>query len=284
MILEKALSRAKLQLKEIENYEQKVNYLAQEIFSLSYSDLILDKDKELDNLALENFENAISKVKAYMPEAYILGYQYFHGVKFKVNSNVLIPRPETEQLVAMAAELANKHFNEALNFIDLGCGSGCIGISLAKKVTHASGVLLDISKEALLVAKENAQNILSKELTYIQSTAELYNPQKKLHLVLGNPPYIAPNDKGVSKSTDSFEPHIALYAEDKGLELIKNWMSHYVQYMEPQKSYMIFEIGHDQGEAVLKFSESLNVFKNVSIVKDLYGKDRFFLGEKAGDL
>ncbi len=279
MTLGQALEKAFLELKDISNGSQKINYLAQEIFSLSYTDLILNKSEILDTDLIKIFEKAIIAVKSKKPEAYILGYQYFCNLKFKVNNSVLIPRPETEQLVEMAVMLSEKYFKNKINFIDLGCGSGCVGVSVLSRLNNAKAILLDISPDAIAVSKENAKILLKDQPLFINSSAELYSPQDKLHLVLGNPPYIKAEDSGVSESTHVFEPHLALYAKEDGLALTRLWMSHYVKFMASEKSFMIFEIGHEQGAAILKHARSLNIFKKVTIVKDLYNKDRFFLGE-----
>jgi len=142
-------------------------------------------------------------------------------------------------------------------------------------------VLLDISLDALNIAKQNAKllGVKNTRVDFVVSGATDYRPKGQFDFILANPPYIAKNDVSVSLSTIEQEPHLALYSEDQGLRDIKEWMTYYEKFMS-KKSFMIFEIGCGQGAKTKAFANNLNVFSRSTIVMDEYGKDRFFIGEK----
>ena len=166
------------------------------------------------------FKIALNKSKKF-PFQYIIGNVNFYGYTYKVTKNVLIPRFETEELVENTIKIINQHFDKCINVIDIGTGSGCIGLTLKKELPNISVTLTDISKKALKVAKENAKGM---DVTFIYSDI-LKNVEGKYDVIISNPPYIS-YDEEIMDIVKNNEPRIALYAKNNGLyyyeEILKN--------------------------------------------------------------
>ena len=224
------------------------------------------------------------------PVAYILGERGFFGHIFKVGPGVLIPRPETEHLVEEAIEWMKKNSLEKYAVVDLGCGSGCIGLSILKANPHAVLVAVDISKVALRYAKENAEALgVLERCRFLLADAEDAEPVMaklkeegfdKIHLLLSNPPYISENDTEVQKSVKDFEPGEALFAKEEGLEKLRKWSERYLPFLS-EPSLMLMEMGYQQGSEMKKHFDDLKL-KSVTIKKDLSGHDRIIRGEIHG--
>ena len=213
------------------------------------------------------FEDAIAAREARQPVSHILGIREFFGRDFKVNQRVLDPRPETETLVA---EALNHSFQSVL---DLGTGSGAILLSLLAERPQASGVGVDISEDALAVAKHNAASLgLEGRVHWVQSDW-LENVEDRYDLIVCNPPYI---DKAVYDGLDAeprtWEPRIALTPGDDGLVVYRALAPMLLQYLNPG-ARVLFEIGFDQGAQVSGFLEGAG-FQTVGILPDLDGRDR----------
>lgn len=225
---------------------------------IEYLKKYLDSDK---------LEDGILKLKQGLPVQYIVGNVDFYGSIIEVNENVLIPRFETEELVdRVIKKLKNK---KNLDIVDLGTGSGCIAISLAKNL-NSNVDAVDISKEALEVAKKNAINNNVKINFYL---GDMLNPlNKKYDLIISNPPYIAYDEK-IMDVVKNNEPHIALFAENEGLYYYEQILKNVKNYLK--KDYLIaFEIGYKQAKQIeLLAHQYLDC--SVIIEKDLYGKDRY---------
>lgn len=207
-----------------------------------------------------------------MPMQYILGVCEFMGLNFKVNENTLIPRGDTEILVEKAIELINK--NKYKSVLDIGTGSGAIAVSVAK-YTDAKVTAVDISNEAINVAKENAeQNGVNVE--FINSNL-FSNINEKFDLILSNPPYI---EKDVIKTLEpdvkDYEPMLALDGGVDGLDFYKSITKDCCKYLNKNGS-IAFEIGYNQGETVSSLLNAYN-FDKISIEKDLAGLDRVVIG------
>ncbi len=205
------------------------------------------------------------------PLQYVLKNVNFYGTKYFINEQVLIPRFETEQLVEKTINYCLEKFNIPLDIIDLGCGSGVIGLTLEQKLSPSSIDLIDISKEALEVCKINCQN-LNSQANIIESDM-WQNVSKKYHVIISNPPYIKTTEE-IEKIVKDNEPSIALYAGEDGLDCYKKILSDIKNHMQ-EKCIIAFEIGPTQGNALKQLV--LNTLENVeiSIEKDLADKDRF---------
>lgn len=210
------------------------------------------------------------------PVAYIIGQKGFFGETYKVGSGVLIPRPETEIIVEEVIGYLKKVSIEKPRLLDLGAGTGCIGLSILKNTVETSLVSVEKSPAAFQYLEENKQNLgLQDRAQAILSAVEEIDIAAigLFDAVVSNPPYIAENDPQVEENVRKFEPAEALFAKDDGLQLIKNWLQLATALIKPQ-GIILFEIGHTQGEAVRKIAEDKKIFSQVQIIKDLSGLDR----------
>jgi release factor glutamine methyltransferase len=210
------------------------------------------------------------------PVAYIMNEKGFYGEIFQVGKGVLIPRPETEIIVEESLRYLNEQKIEAPRILDLGAGSGCIGLSIIKNSTQASLVGIEKSSEAFKYLELNTSKLNLNERTQIfLSDVEVFDFTQigPFDLIVSNPPYIAQNDPQVEENVKKFEPAQALFAEDQGLYFVKSWINKSKKLLQP-KGIMFFEIGSAQGEVIKKFATDLNFFSQVQVIKDLSGLDR----------
>lgn len=220
---------------------------------------------------INRFKEMIGKAKNKMPIQYILGNVNFYGLTFKVNENVLIPRFETEELVEHTLGYIKELFpSNHINIIDLGCGSGNIGITLKKKLPNSSVTCVDISEKVLEVARENAKN-LEADINFIQSDM-LEEVTNSFDVIISNPPYIS-NDEVIDEIVKENEPHLALFAENNGLYFYDKILSSCKKNLK-EHFLIAFEIGMMQKESIMKLANQY--FKDVKIEckKDLSLKDR----------
>ena len=223
------------------------------------------KDKDLDT-ALKELESGI-------PVQYIVGNTNFYGYDFKVNRNTLIPRFETELLVEKTYNYIKKYFNkDNIKILDIGTGSGCIAITLNKLLNSCDITGIDISSEALEVAKEN--NIINNtNVKFIESDI-FSNVSDKYDVIISNPPYISYDDIEVMDIVKNNEPHLALYAKDNGLYFYDKIIKDSSKYLK-DKFIMAFEIGYKQGKDITKIVNKYYKDINMSVEKDYSGRDRF---------
>lgn len=222
------------------------------------------KDKDLDT-ALKELESGI-------PVQYIVGNTNFYGYDFKVNRNTLIPRFETELLVEKTYNYIKRYFNkDKVKILDIGTGSGCIAITLNKLLDDSDVTGVDISSEALEVAKEN--NISNNaNVKFIES--DLFsNVNGRYDVIISNPPYIS-YDEEIMNIVWNNEPHLALYAPDNGLYFYDKIIKDSSKYLN-DKFIMAFEIGYKQGEDIVKIVNKYYKDTNISVEKDYSGRDRF---------
>ena len=216
-----------------------------------------------------DMEEAIDKLKSGVPVQYIVGNVDFYGYTFKVNKNVLIPRFETEELVSRTINYINKYFDSDVTIVDLGCGSGCISITLSKEL-NVSVDAVDISKDAINVASENSKINDAKVTFYLGDMLKPLN--KKYDVIISNPPYIA-YDEEIMDIVKNNEPHLALYAENNGLACYEKILSNCGKYIN-KNALIAFEIGFKQANEITNIAKKyLNC--EVEVVKDLNGYDRF---------
>ena len=225
----------------------------------------------LSNVQEEEYKSVINKRAERVPLQYITGEQEFMGLPFHVNSSVLIPRQDTETLV----EEALKVVRPGMKVLDMCTGSGCILISILKNVEDVEGFGYDISKQALLVAKENAK---LNEVTATFERSDLFDAVKEtVDVIVSNPPYI-PTDvvHGLMPEVVEFEPFTALDGKEDGLHFYRKIVAECKEYLNPNGK-ILFEIGHDQGEVVSALLKEAG-FLEVRVVKDLAGHDRVVTG------
>ena len=244
----------------------------------NYLDLTKEEKESKVKIPLKKvikFEIALKKSKIF-PLQYIIGNVNFYGYTYKVNKNVLIPRFETEELVENTIKLIKQHFDKCINVIDIGTGSGCIGLTLKKELPNISVTLTDISKKALKVAKENAKGM---DVTFIHSDM-LKNVEGKYDVIISNPPYIS-YDEEIMDIVKNNEPSIALYAKNNGLyyyeEILKN-----AKKVLNENFLIAFEIGYKQKNAIKELA--YKYLDNIEIICkcDLSNKDRmiFIMNKK----
>lgn len=220
------------------------------------------------------------------PTAYLLGEKYFFGRRFQVGPGVLIPRPETEQII----EEAQEHFKNnpclgPLNIADLGTGSGCLGITLGLEFAGAKVFMVEKSPLAATYCEKNIQSLVSEEdqsnYQLFKGAVENWQPEGVFQLMVANPPYIDPDDTDVSSTVKKFEPAEALFAADLGLAAISSWLNVVEKYLA-HHGVVYFEIGHKQGTEVKKLFDSKKIFKAVEILQDFNKKDRIIKAVKNG--
>lgn len=231
-------------------------------------------EEYLKKYVKENLDEAIERYKNGEPVQYIIGNVNFYGNTIKVNKNVLIPRFETEELVEKTIKRIKNKFDQQINILDLCTGSGCIAITL-KKELNSNITATDISIDALEVAKENIK-LNNVDITLINS--DLFNNiNDKFDCVISNPPYIS-YDEEIDELVKNNEPDIALYAPNKGLyfyeEILKNIKKHL-----NDRFIIAFEIGYKQGNDLVEITNKYLDNVNISVEKDLQGRDRFLFIE-----
>ena len=242
---------------------------------------MLDEMHEFnENLALELTEEDEQKyfqlinkhIKDDTPLSHLVGFEYFYDRKFKVTSDVLSPRMETEELVYKVIDYIRKNNLTNIKILDLCTGSGIIGITLKKELEEFDVKILasDISSRALTVAKENASS-LEVDISFAES--DLFsNIQDKFDIIVSNPPYIAHDDKKtIKENVLNYDPHLALFADEEGMYFYRNIIEKSRPYLN-EKGIMFFEIGYDQKEKIITLGEN-NKFETV-VYKDINGRDR----------
>ena len=221
------------------------------------------KDKDIDN--------AIKELESGIPVQYIVGNVDFYGNIFKVTKDTLIPRFETELLVEKSINYINKYFNNEIKILDIGTGSGCIAITLNKLLDNSRVTAVDISKNALDVAREN-NKINNTDVNFIESDV-FSNIDDKYDFIISNPPYIS-YDEEIMDIVYNNEPHSALFAIDNGLYFYDKILSECKEYLN-DKFLIAFEIGYKQGNAIINIINKYFDNVNISLEKDYNGRDRF---------
>lgn len=218
----------------------------------------------------KNLKEAMKRLENGEPVQYIVGNVDFYGSILKVNQNVLIPRFETEELVEKTIKKCNQKFDSKINIVDIGTGSGCIAITLKKKL-FCNIDAVDISKDALLVASQNAQQN-DVEISFLKGnlTKDL---SKKYDVLISNPPYID-KDEEIMEIVKRNEPEIALYADHHGLSCYEEILKDANRIMK-ESCLLAFEIGASQGLYLKSYAERCFKGANITIEKDLQGRDRF---------
>ncbi len=195
---------------EMDELNSIFNLLAEDFLKIPRSKILLANEIDLNESNQNLFSGALERLKTHEPIQYVLGKTTFMDLEFKVNSSVLIPRPETEELV----RLMLKEDLDGKEILDIGTGSGCIAVSLAKNLSNAKVSALDISSDALEVAKENAKSN-NVDIEFINADIFEYKSDKKYDIIVSNPPYVTKSEKGLMKqNVISYEPELALFVDD----------------------------------------------------------------------
>lgn len=252
--------------------KEAIKKLLIEIKYQNMANLIMDYNNEISS---HYFNEIIDKyIYDKIPIQYILGYAYFYGYKFKVNKDVLIPRPETELAVDKAIEIIReKNYSKVL---DIGTGSGAIALSIALKYPNIQVVASDISVYALDVAKENAKVLNVNNVQFVISDM-FNNITNKYDLIISNPPYIGYDEiDEIDEIVYKNEPHLALFTSDNGVYYYKEIIKNLDKFLNDNGT-IIFEIGYKQGSIIKDYALSLHPNLEVEIIKDYNSLDRIVI-------
>lgn len=262
------------------------NLLLEHYLGIKRIQLVLNPDYLITKDQGFLFSEALDQLKNNVPIQYIIGETEFYGLPFKVNKNTLIPRPETEELVSLILRDTNLKVGEkSFKILDIGTGTGCIAISLAKFLREARVRALDVSEDALNIAKHNAE-LNGVEVDFIHDDilnlghAECVSESHQFDIIVSNPPYVRNLEKvKIQPNVLENEPHLALFVDDK------NPLQFYKAICEFARDHLIddgllyFEINEYLGREMIQLLESF-AFKSIALKKDLFGKDRMIKGMK----
>ena len=264
-----------LKANNIPSYKIDCEILMSQILNISREEVLLNLEKEIKKEEIDRYFNLINRRKKKEPIAYITNNKSFWRDKFITNKNVLIPRPDSEHLVEQTLKIIKK--NQSKRILDVGVGSGCLSISILKERLFCKCDAIDLSKNALKLAKINANlhQLLDRIKFYKRDIDNFYN--HKYDLIISNPPYINKH-KIKYLGSINYEPKIALDGGLDGLDVIRKIISK-SKYLLKNNGKLILEIGHDQKYKVIKFLKNKNFFINKTI-KDYGNNIRCILSTK----
>lgn len=238
-------------------------------------DLYLNYEQPASESIIQAFEAGMARIVKQEPLAYVLGYSWFYGYPIQVNEDVLIPRPETEELVAQILARTDELFADSsfIEAADIGTGSGAIALALAKEEPKMRMVATDISEKAIAVAQTNARTLAVPVRFLVGDMAQpLIEQRLKLDLVVCNPPYI-PDQEALEASVAEYEPHVALFGGEDGLKFYRQVFAAAPLILK-DKALMAFEIGWNQKAALLQEVAAAFPEAQAEVVRDINGKDR----------
>jgi len=242
-------------------------------------DIALNPDKEIHKEIEKKYYSALAKLKKEIPIQYIIGETEFYGLPFYVDKSVLIPRPETEELVSWIVrevKIKKPSLSEPIpyNILDIGTGSGCIAIALAKNLPKAKVWALDVSEKAIEVAQNNAKlnqvniHFLNEDILSLKSLPE------KFDSIVSNPPYVRELEKNeIKNNVLQNEPHLALFVKDNDPLLFYDKIADFAKENLKPKGKLYFEINQYLGKETVQLLKEKG-FKNIELKKDIFGKDR----------
>lgn len=254
-----------------------VKILLADMLNFNPLELLNHLEDVVEEEKCKKFKEMIFSLKTGKPIQYVIGSVNFYGNRFLINENVLIPRFETEELVESACIYIKQNFPKQVKILDIGCGSGVIGLTMKQKFPNAEVDLLDISESALEIAKENA-NRLDLNVNFIQSDI-FDHVNKKYDIIISNPPYIKTDEK-IEDIVKKHEPHLALYAGADGLDIYKKILKNISNHLN-HRFLIAFEIGCTQKNDIISLIHTYLHDVKIEVKKDLSEKDRmiFILGE-----
>jgi len=258
--------------------------LTEYLYQMKRIDVALQPNFELSEVEFEKWNDIIAQLQQEKPIQYITGEAWFYGLRFEVNENTLIPRPETEELVEWILNSTITHHPSPITILDIGTGSGCIPIALKSNLPQATISTIDISEKALEVAKKNAE-LNRVEINFIQanilevddlSKLPISNSQLPTHfdIIVSNPPYVRDLEKSeIKKNVVDYEPHLALFVDDSDALLFYRKIAQLALKNLAANGLLFFEINQYLGKETVELLEKLG-FKNIELKKDIYGNDR----------
>ena len=257
---------------------ESLSFVYRSLKNLTFTDFVFALQQEVTDEEKLFVEEIYQQLAAHKPAQYIIGYADFFGMHLTVDERVLIPRPETEELVELI--LAENH-EENLKVLDIGTGSGAIALALAKNKPAWSVTAADISQEALDLASENAKN--QKLNIFFKKSDCFAEISEKYDIIVSNPPYISREDESeVGLNVLHSEPHLALFADEDGLAIYRRIAEDATDYLKDGgKIYL--EIGYKQGQSVPELFRKYLPEKRVRTLKDQFGQDRMVVVDDGQD-
>ncbi|SHM62316.1 peptide chain release factor N(5)-glutamine methyltransferase [Flavobacterium chilense] len=242
-------------------------------------DLALNHELAFSESDFVLWDSLLAQLKKEVPIQYLLGKTNFYGLDFEVNENVLIPRPETEELVEwIIKENSKLGGSKKIKILDIGTGSGCIAISLAKNLPNAQVYALDVSKKALETAKRNAVNNRVDVTFLLLNILEEDALKSDFDIIVSNPPYVRNLEKEeIKKNVLDYEPHLALFVEDNDALVFYRKIATLAQKNLLENGQLYFEINQYLGREMNDLLEQMD-FKDIELRKDIYDNDRMMKG------
>ncbi len=236
-------------------------------------DLALNHDLTFSETDFSVWEAILTQLKQEIPIQYLLGKTNFYGLDFEVNEHVLIPRPETEELVEWIVKEHNTQAKK-IKILDIGTGSGCIAVSLAKSLPNAQVYAIDVSRKALETAKRNAAKNKVEVTFMLQDILQTQELKSDFDIIVSNPPYVRNLEKEeIKKNVLDHEPHLALFVEDNDALIFYRKIAALAQKHLVENGQLYFEINQYLGQEMTQLLESMD-FKNVVLRKDIYDNER----------
>jgi release factor glutamine methyltransferase len=244
----------------------------------------LNPNFEISAEDVAKWNTILSELLKEKPIQYITGEAWFYGLRFEVNENTLIPRPETEELVELILNSPITQHPSPITILDIGTGTGCIPISIKANLPQANVSAIDVSEKALEVAKRNAElnkveiNFIQANILDVEDLLKLPSPiihhPLSYNIIVSNPPYVRNLEKQeIKKNVLDYEPHLALFVEDTDALLFYRKIAQLALKNLSPNGLLFFEINQYLGKETLELLESLG-FKNIELKKDIYGNDR----------
>ena len=250
------------------------------VLQLSYTDLVLGRNQKLEKSSQKRIEAIVERLKKFEPIQYILGETEFFGLKLTVNPSVLIPRPETEELVQWITTTVE---DEKLSVVDIGTGSGCIALALKKELKNAVVTGVDISAESIRTASKNAEqnqlDVTFKQADILQWEKEKWEP---VDLIVSNPPYVRELEKAAMHANVlQYEPENALFVSNTNPLVYYQSIADFANRYLKANSWLFFEINENLGEELVSLLAAIG-FGAIEIKKDINGKNRMLRCQRGG--
>ncbi|WP_150202758.1 peptide chain release factor N(5)-glutamine methyltransferase [Streptococcus constellatus] len=275
MKLAQILAEMEKQLEAIGEEAESLSFTFRVLRNLSFTKFVLKMQAEATADDIELLKEIQSQLLVHRPAQYIIGSAEFHGYSFKVDERVLIPRPETEELVDL---ILSENPNTNIKVLDIGTGSGAIALSLAIDRDNWQVTASDISSNALELAQENAE-VIDVAIDFVQSDC-FQEITGKYDIIVSNPPYISETDREeVGLNVLTSEPHLALFAVEDGYAVYRKIAENAQKHLT-EKGKIYLEIGYKQGEYVKKLFESAFPKMRIRVLQDQFGKDRMVVVDR----
>ena len=274
MILKEAIEQLRNGLAGIaepQEVQAMIRVICEDVFNYDQVDVALRQESELPDFAPERIADIIARLRRHEPLQYVVGHARFHGHQFKVTPAVLIPRPQTEQLVDL---IIDENQGSDLRVLDMGTGSGCIAISLARALKFAQVDALDVSRDALEVARQNAADLKVK-VRFFESDMLSPQPAARYDIIVSNPPYVCWSEReAMDRNVKDYEPGQALFVPDNDPLLFYKAIVPYAAQSLERGGKLYLEINQRFGNEVKRLLQD-NGFDEMRIIEDSYGKVRF---------